>query len=136
MPDDKKNDDSWKEEARREKERLAEELDGKTAAGAEDGPPLPEPDFMTFLGGLAAQVMIHLGEVESPFSGKRQVDLPAARYHIDLIGILEEKTRGNLTADEESEIRSLLTGLRMRYVSAEGGGPGGAASSGAGEGNA
>jgi len=124
LPDDKKSDDSWKDEARREKERLAEEFDGKTAAGAGDGPPLPEPDFMTFLGGLAAQVMIYLGEVESPLSGKRQVDLPAARYHIDLIGILEEKTRGNLTADEESEIRSLLTGLRMRYVNAAGKPPG------------
>ncbi len=121
MADEKIHDEAWEEEARREKERLSEDLDGKTGTESAERPPLPEPDFMSFLGGLAAQVMIYLGEVESPFSGKREVDLPAARYHIDLIGVLEEKTRGNLTDDEESEMRSLLTGLRMRYVDASAG---------------
>jgi hypothetical protein len=117
---EKKIDLGWKEQARREKERLAEELDKPSAdeGGPEGGDlgEMPEADFMHFVSGLSVQVMMFLGQIENPMIGKRMLDLPAAKYNIDILGILAEKTKGNLTAEEEQSMTSLLSELRMRYV--------------------
>jgi len=121
---EKKIDLGWKEQARREKERLAEELDrrGPDGAGAEGEElgELPEPSFLHFVSGLAVQVMMFLGQVENPLVGKRILDLPAAKYNIDVLGILAEKTKGNLTPDEERSLTALLADLRLRYVDTAG----------------
>jgi len=118
--EEKKVDGGWKEQARREKERLAEELDSQTAEGGEgEGGALgemPEADFLHFVSGLAVQVMMFLGQVENPLMGKRMLDLPAAKYNIDILGILAEKTRGNLTEEEDKSLTSVLSELRLRYV--------------------
>jgi hypothetical protein len=109
----------WREQARREKERLAEELDnqpeGGEGAGGELGE-MPEADFSHFISSLAMQVMMFLGQIENPMVGKRILDLGAAKYNIDILGILAEKTKGNLTKEEEQAMTSLLSELRMRYV--------------------
>jgi hypothetical protein len=119
-----KSDQGWKEQAQAEKERLARELDGQ---GGEGGAPagMPPADLMTLVSGLATQALASLGVVPDPLSGKQEVNLQAARYNIDLIGALEEKTRGNLSSEEEKAIKAVLSDLRMRYVSAAS--PGGAA---------
>ena len=119
MPEDRKVDEDWKEEARREKERLARELEGKARPGGEAAP--PEADFSSFVAGLATQALIHLSDMENPVTKERGPDLAAARYHIDLLGVLAEKTKGNLTPDEEKGLASVLTDLRMRYVELAGG---------------
>lgn len=114
--EEKKVDLSWKEQARREKERLAEELDrrsGGEEAGAEE---MPEADFTQFVNGIGVQVMMFLGQVENPLIGKRILDLPAAKYNIDMLGILAEKTKGNLTKEEDETLSTILNELRMRYV--------------------
>ena len=59
---------------------------------------------------------MHLGEAPNPDTGKVEQDLPLARQTIDLVGMLEEKTKGNLTGDEERLITQILFDLRMRYV--------------------
>ena len=84
-------------------------------------PPGEEPQTLTFhsfLLGLAANALIALGEQPHPETGKTQIDLPLARETLDLLGVLEEKTHGNLTADESRLLQTLLADLRMRFVSA------------------
>ncbi len=76
-------------------------------------------DLTAFLLGLAQTALIQLGESPNPETGQRSaLDLPAARQTLDVLGMLREKTRGNLTADEERLFEHLLADLRLRYVDA------------------
>ncbi len=78
--------------------------------------PLPEIDFATFIVSLSSSVLIHLGVVADPMTGQKQKDLPIAKQTIDMLGMLQEKTRGNLTNEESQLLESMLYDLRMRYV--------------------
>jgi hypothetical protein len=73
-------------------------------------------NFPSFLISLGTQAFMHLGDIPNPMTQQQEKDLPAAKQMIDLLGILETKTQGNLTADEERLLRQLLTDLRLRYV--------------------
>ena len=85
--------------------------------GAEPGPPAePEVTFTTFMVGLSTQALAALGEISDPVSGARSKDLDAAQQLIDIIGMLREKTRGNLDHDEDGLIEAILFDLRMKYV--------------------
>jgi len=101
-PEDEKKEESLKEEAR-----------GEEAS-------LPEINFVSFIFSLSTSALVQLGEVEDPFTQKRSKNLPLAKQTIDLIGLLREKTKGNLTSDEEKFIDQILFDLRMRYVKAAG----------------
>ncbi len=79
---------------------------------------VPKADFLTLVASLAGQATIHLGLVEHPIKKKVETDLRQARYTIDLLGVLEEKTRGNLTDEEQRVLAHVLTDLRLRYVEA------------------
>lgn len=74
--------------------------------------------FTPFLLGLASTAFIHLGASPHPETGKTEVDLLLARQSLDLLSMLREKTRGNLTAEEERVFDQLLTDLRLRFVEA------------------
>ena len=87
------------------------------AAGA--SPTLPAVDFHTFVLSLGSSALLHLGELEHPDVGAPQKDLALAKHTIDILVMLEEKTRGNLTPAEEKLIGSLLYDLRLRYVEAQ-----------------
>jgi hypothetical protein len=76
-------------------------------------------DFSTFLVGLASSALIHLGQAPHPETGSQGTDLALARETLDLLSMLREKTRGNLSADEERLFDGLLTDLRLRYVDAQ-----------------
>jgi hypothetical protein len=79
----------------------------------------PKPDFAALVVSLGSSALFHLGLVADPTTGEAgPPDLPLARQTIDLVDILQEKTRGNLTPEEEQLLQSLLTDLRMRYVEA------------------
>jgi hypothetical protein len=87
-------------------------------------PSLPPLDFSGFVLSLASSAMINLGRVPSPDdpeaaapSGK--ADLPAAKQIIEILSVLEEKTRGNLDAGEDKLLKSLLYDLRVQYVDAQ-----------------
>ncbi|HVZ87250.1 MAG TPA: DUF1844 domain-containing protein [Polyangia bacterium] len=80
--------------------------------------PLPAVDFHTFVLSLGSSALLHLGEIENPNDGFSQKDLPLAKHTIDILAMLEDKTKGNLTPAEEKLIESLLYDLRLRYVEA------------------
>ena len=77
---------------------------------------LPSIDFATFIVSLSHSVLMHLGLAAHPDSDAVQTDLPLARQTIDLLGLLEEKTKGNLTGDEERLLTQILFDLRMHFV--------------------
>lgn len=79
---------------------------------------LPEINFSTFVISLSTQALMHLGEIANPLSGNVESDIPLAKQMIDILGMLQEKTRGNLDAGEESLIEDILFDLRMKYVEA------------------
>jgi hypothetical protein len=74
-----------------------------------------EMTFATFMVGLSTQALVHLGEIRDP-QGQGAVDLGAAQQLIDIVGMLKEKTRGNLDRNEEELIEAILFELRMKYV--------------------
>jgi hypothetical protein len=84
------------------------------AVSPHDAPP-QEINFTTFVMGLSTQALMHLGEIAEP-GAPHAPDLPAAKQMIDLLGVLREKTTGNLDAAEEQLLASMLYDLRMRYV--------------------
>ncbi len=109
----KEEDGSWKEQAKREKEQL----DAQLKAEKEQASVLPpQPTFSQFLAGLAAQALMALGEAENPVTKKRELELPQAKYTVDIIALLKEKTQGNLTETEQAAIDQILTDLRLRFV--------------------
>jgi hypothetical protein len=81
-----------------------------------DQDPLPTIDFATFILSLSHSALMHLGEAPHPETNKVETNLPLAKQNIDLLGLLEEKTKGNLTGDEERLLAQVLFDLRMRYV--------------------
>lgn len=76
----------------------------------------PEASLSTLLLSLSTQALMHLGEIPDLSTGKAERDLPAARSIIDLIAVLEKKTRGNLDAAEATLLDRILYDLRMRFV--------------------
>jgi hypothetical protein len=81
-----------------------------------DPRPSPAAEFLTLVASLAGQATIHLGMVEHPIAKKVEKDLKQARFAIDLLAMLERKTRGNLTPDEQDVLGRVLSDLRMRFV--------------------
>ena len=106
------------EESKTKVEEKIEQPPGKNGA-AQEGP-LPEIDFTHFMFSLSTSALIQLGEIEDPFTKKLVKNLPLAKQTIDLIGLLNEKTKGNLTPDEEKVMEHLLYDLRMRYIKSMG----------------
>ncbi|MFZ0244023.1 MAG: DUF1844 domain-containing protein [Desulfobacterales bacterium] len=91
-------------------------------AGARDGVegledmPLPTLNFPTFILSLNASALLHLGAIEDPETGRPSKNLPMAKQTIDILSMLEEKTRGNLSRDEENMLKNILYDLRIAYV--------------------
>lgn len=110
-------DTDWKAEAQAERERLARE-DLTAEEDPESGQPgaLPPADFQSLIGALASQAVMGLGGVRDPKSGAVVVDLPGARFAIDLLAVVEAKTRGNLEQEEEKALTQALAELRDRFV--------------------
>ena len=77
---------------------------------------LPLIDFPTFLLSLATSAQVHLGAIPNPTTGKEESNLSLAKETIDLLSMLRDKTKGNLTSDEERLFEHVLYDLRMMYV--------------------
>jgi len=75
-----------------------------------------EITFATFMVGLSTQALMHLGEIRDPQDEGAGVNLVAAQQLIDIVGMLKDKTRGNLDRDEEALIEAILFELRIKYV--------------------
>ena len=76
----------------------------------------PTPDFNFFITTLAIQASIGLGQVANPATNKMEEDLTQAKFVIDTLGMLQEKTKNNLTSEESTLLENLLYELRMVYV--------------------
>jgi hypothetical protein len=77
---------------------------------------LPEPSFLSLANMLAVEAAMHLGLIQSPGEEAPPVDLEAARHLIDMLGMLQSKTRGNLTGEEDNLLENILADLRMQFV--------------------
>ena len=146
----KRVDESWKEQAEREKQTAAaapqaglsaaclspsdgrqapgtaqagqpSATAGKSEAPASDAEGLPHARFDLFVSGLAMEALIAMGDMPHPTTRKHATNLPQAKYLIDLLGVLEAKTKGNLIVEEEKLLKDALYQLRMRYLAKAGG---------------
>lgn len=92
---------------------MTEPSAGKTAE-ADDS--LPAIDFATFVLSLSHSALVHLGDAPDPSGGAPKKDVAMAKQTIDLLAVLQEKTAGNLTGEEERLLDQVLYDLRLRYV--------------------
>ena len=101
-----------------EKRDKGEKKEGKTEQKRRV--PLPEVTFNGLIFSLSSSALIYLGEVPDPNTNRKTKDLELAKHTIDTISMLKEKTKGNLTEEEEKFVDSVLADLRWRYVKASG----------------
>ena len=106
-------DSDWKDEARREKERLAEQEAEQAKAG-----PLPDPSFLEIVNMIAMQAAVSVSGFQLQSGEKTAPDLQMAKHLIDLLEVLDGKTKGNLTPEEKKALDGVLYEIRMRYVQA------------------
>lgn len=90
-----------------------------SASESGGGQQLPPANFMVLLSTLATQAMASLGFIPDPSTGKPNVNRPMAKHFIDMLAMLQEKTKGNLDEEETNHLRDALHQLRMTYVSSE-----------------
>ncbi len=118
-------DDDWKAQAQAEKERLSEQsksAEGEAASGGAGSPgapgdrQMPEANFETLLSTMATQALFAMGAIPDPATGQRVAHLDLARHHIDMLGVIEEKTKGSLSEDETSMLTQTIYELRSRYI--------------------
>ena len=116
-------DEDWKAEAQREKEILAAQEEAekkKTQEEKQARGPLPQGNFAALISMLTTQALFALGLLQVKGQEKREPDLELAKYNIDMLETLEEKTKGNLTKEEETVLVNTLNELRMGYVKVAG----------------
>ncbi|MDB4473340.1 DUF1844 domain-containing protein [bacterium] len=112
-------DDDWKSQVEREKEELKDSDSEPESEGEAEEHALPPASFMVLMSTLATQAMAAMGLIPDPMTGQPSVNLPMAKHFIDLLGMLQEKTQGNLTEEEANHLRDGLHQLRMIFVSSE-----------------
>ncbi len=115
-------DEDWKQEAQREKEVLAKQEEAKREKSTEEKAvrgPLPRGDFAALISMLVTQALFSLGMVQMEGQDeKKEPDLALAKYNIDMLETLQEKTKGNLSKEEEKVLENTLGQVRMAYVKA------------------
>ncbi|MBX7168580.1 MAG: DUF1844 domain-containing protein [Pirellulales bacterium] len=109
-------DEDWKQKVARERAEAERRMAEAAAAGEAAG--MPPADFTTLVSMLATQAVISMGQVPNPITGQIEPRPDEARHFIDLLGMLEEKTRRNLTGHEANLINNVLHELRMAFVHA------------------
>ena len=119
-------DEDWKAQAQAEKEKLAREAsEEKDKQNAGEMGELPPPSFPILINSIMMQALMAMGGMEDPNTGKRVVNLDLARFHIDTLGILQEKTKGNLDEMEAKMLDQVLHELRMGFMGSASGAPSG-----------
>ena len=124
MDDKKYVDEGWKESVAKEKESTHPQNEGTSPSqqpsASEDLSPEAEDlavNFINYISGLVFQTMISLGEIPNPLAGQKvERNLKQAKFMIDTLILLREKTRGNLTKEEEEFLNAALYELQLKYV--------------------
>ena len=124
MDDDKNIDESWKDAVENEKDKIGENrikdtvgkepAPGDEQAANEGG--MPEVNFIGYITSLAFQTMVFLGEVPNPITNETEKNLAQAKFLIDTLVLLREKTKGNLTDQENDALSGFIYELQMRFV--------------------
>lgn len=114
---EEKAEETLKEEAAQEEKTVDDRAERETEeTGSSQEAHYPEINFANFVISLGTSAMYHFGDYPDPENGKSEVNLTAAKQTIDILGMLEAKTKGNLDENEKGLIEGLLFELRMRYV--------------------
>jgi len=107
-------DSDWKAQAQAEKERLSEQTkspEGRPGAGT-----VPEANFQTLVSTMATQALFAMGAIPDPRTGQRVTHPDLARHHIDMLTVIEDKTKGNLDEEEQQLLSTTLYELRNTYI--------------------
>lgn len=115
----KKVDEDWKRQAAMEKAKVARESQQYEEEEAEAN----EPCFQHLVSMIANQTLLQLGAVPNPMTGQRMVDMEGARFSMELMRVLAEKTKGNLTQEEQQYLVQVLYQIQMNFARAGGGVP-------------
>ena len=115
MSDEKKIiiDEDWKTQVEREKEELAET---PSEQATQEAGQIPAASFSTVVTSIGTQALMMLGQIADPGSGKAIYHPELARHHIDSLGVLQEKTEGNLTVEEQQMLEQFINELRQIYL--------------------
>ena len=117
MADEEKKiivDDDWKAEAKKEKARLAQETTTQES--------LPDPTFAELINMIAIQAMVGFGGMAGPGGERIPPNLEIAKHYVDMLQVLEDKIKGNLTDDEKNLLDQVIYEVRMRYIQSASGG--------------
>ena len=115
-------DEDWKQQAQREKEILAAQEEAKKKEAGEDKAeraPLPKGNFAALISMLTTQALFAMGVLKVE-GQEKEADLEMAKYNIDMLETLQEKTKGNLTEEEKKVLENTLSQVRMAYVKVAG----------------
>ena len=118
------SDESWKDEARKEKEKLQEQKAAATKSSADTGAAggeafaggMPPANFLTLVQSYRVQSLYCLGMLKLPGAEQGEVNLDAAKHNIDMLQVLEDKTKGNLSEEEKQFLGQVMHEVRMAYV--------------------
>ena len=117
MPEDKFVDESWKDAVSHEKEKGADlSSSAQDSQNQQESADEQQFDFLNYLSSLAFQAMVFLGEIPNPITNQTEKNLHQAKFIIDTLALLREKTKGNLTKEEEDLLNGSVYQLQMRYV--------------------
>jgi hypothetical protein len=108
-------DENWKSQVEAEKEQAAAEERPKDLS---QHAPIPPASISFLFSTLATQALVSLGLLPNPITDKTESDLDQAKHFIDMLGVLQEKTKGNLSAREKQQLDALLFDLRLKYIEA------------------
>ncbi len=110
-------DEDWKAQVQAEKNPAADDQSAQEQpVEATRRTPIPPANILFLFSTLATQALLSLGLAPNPVSGKTETDLDQAKHFIDMLAVLEEKTKGNLSVAEKKQLDSLLFELRMQFV--------------------
>lgn len=114
-------DDDWKSRVQREKEQMLRADENSADPLPADDQEWPAASFMFLVMSMATQAMVALGQIPDPVDGKLVLRSAMARHYIDMLGVLEEKTKGNLDTEEQQYLQEVLRQLRFAFVAVTGG---------------
>lgn len=107
-------DSDWKSQAEAERQKLADQAKQKAEQAAERD--LPPADILGIVQILATQALLYMGAFPDPQTGRAMVAMDLAKFHVDLLGVLDDKTKGNLTEEEHEVVSQTAHELRQQYV--------------------
>ncbi|UYV14038.1 MAG: DUF1844 domain-containing protein [Phycisphaera sp.] len=107
-------DSDWKNQAEAERQKLADQEKEKAEQATERE--LPPADIMGIVQILATQALLYMGAFPDPQTGRAMVAMDLAKFHVDLLGTLEEKTKGNLSDEEAETVKQTAHELRLQFV--------------------